>query len=109
MPDETTPQAYAHIGGNQVIGFSNSKVTEGFGKEGMCLFIITLMCLMLLTFSESRNQNLNAWLFRHVFKNLAFRWYYMSSLLSFTYKLWRDRPSISAAAARLLFVISSAA
>ena len=32
-PDETTPQAKAHIGGNQVIGFSNSTTADGAGYD----------------------------------------------------------------------------
>jgi hypothetical protein len=32
-PEATTPQANAHIGGNQVIGFSNSAIAEGAGKD----------------------------------------------------------------------------
>ncbi len=30
-PEETTPQANAHIGGNQVIGFNSSSTAEGSG------------------------------------------------------------------------------
>ena len=30
-PEDTTPQAKAHIGGNHVIGFSNSRTAEGAG------------------------------------------------------------------------------
>ena len=32
MPDETTPQPKAHIGGNQVIGFSSSSTADGAGR-----------------------------------------------------------------------------
>jgi hypothetical protein len=30
-PEDTTPQANAHIGGNQVIGFKSSKTADGTG------------------------------------------------------------------------------
>jgi hypothetical protein len=30
-PDDTTPHANAHIGGNHVIGFSSSSTAEGAG------------------------------------------------------------------------------
>jgi hypothetical protein len=32
-PDETTPQAKAHMGGNQVTGLSSCKTAEGWGKD----------------------------------------------------------------------------
>ena len=32
LPDEITPQPKAHIGGNQVIGFSNSRTADGDGR-----------------------------------------------------------------------------
>src|ERR1700754_2354814 len=41
-PDETMPQPSAHIGGNQVIGFSNSSTTEGVGCVTTALFIFGL-------------------------------------------------------------------
>jgi hypothetical protein len=34
-PDETTPHPNAHIGGNQVIGLSNSSTTPGAGNSGV--------------------------------------------------------------------------
>src|ERR1700744_2285287 len=41
-PDETIPQPSAHIGGNQVIGFSNSSTTDGAGCVTTALFILGL-------------------------------------------------------------------
>jgi hypothetical protein len=32
-PDATTPQVNAHIGGNQVTGFSNSATAESLGRD----------------------------------------------------------------------------
>ena len=34
-PDETMPQPNAHMGGNQVIGFSSSSVAEALGRAGL--------------------------------------------------------------------------
>src|SRR5271169_3553752 len=41
-PDETMPQPSAHIGGNQVIGLSNSRTTNGAGCVTTALFILGL-------------------------------------------------------------------
>jgi hypothetical protein len=35
LPEETTPQEKAHIGGNQVIGFKSSATVD---KAGRCMF-----------------------------------------------------------------------
>jgi hypothetical protein len=32
-PDDTTPQAKAHMGGNQVTGLSSCKTADGWGKD----------------------------------------------------------------------------
>ena len=48
-PDDITPQAKAHIGGNHVIGLRSSRTTRKFGYVEGCLLFVTLMCHILLT------------------------------------------------------------
>jgi hypothetical protein len=44
-PDATTPQANAHIGGNQVIGFSNSATAERDGRAMLSILHGGLPCV----------------------------------------------------------------
>jgi hypothetical protein len=48
-PDDTTPQAKAHIGGNHVIGLRSSRTTRKFGNVEGCLLFVTLIGHILLT------------------------------------------------------------
>jgi hypothetical protein len=41
-PDAITPQANAHIGGNQVMGFSNSATAEIFGRDMQWIVPVTV-------------------------------------------------------------------
>ncbi len=43
-PDETTPHMKAHIGGNQVMGFSSSSTVAGAGCRSVVMSGLTLMC-----------------------------------------------------------------
>jgi hypothetical protein len=38
-PADTTPQPNAHMGGNQVMGFSNSSTAEGAGRDSIATVI----------------------------------------------------------------------
>jgi hypothetical protein len=41
-PDATTPQANAHIGGNQVMGFSNSATADSLGRDMQWIVPVTV-------------------------------------------------------------------
>ena len=41
MPDATTPQANAHMGGNQVMGFNNSVTAEKVGRAMLPIVHVT--------------------------------------------------------------------
>jgi len=51
-PEDTTPQAKAHMGGNQVIGCSTSSIAEGAGRvgvvavEAVCVIPGAVLCLL---------------------------------------------------------------
>jgi hypothetical protein len=56
-PEEITPQAKAHIGGNHVIGLRSSRTTKKFGYAEDCLLFVTLICHILLTILNHATEN----------------------------------------------------
>ena len=57
IPDDITPQAKAHMGGNHVIGLRSSRTTRKFGYVAGCLLFVTLMCHILLTILNHATEN----------------------------------------------------
>jgi len=51
----TTPQPKAHIGGNQVIGFSSSRTTDGGGRltTALVIFSLPITCVLFLGARQS--------------------------------------------------------
>jgi hypothetical protein len=59
MPDATTPQQKAHMGGNQVMGLSNSATTASEGTVGAAEMALVDMRVILGLTQISVNLNLH--------------------------------------------------